>query len=217
MDPILPFFAERVRHVTLHPPAIPYLSNLTGTWIRPEEATDPDYWVRHLRNTVRFSECLATLLADADQVLLEVGPGRTLSQLACQQPARSVAALHSLGTFGEGAQDLESLLKSYGQLWVLGCKLDGKRLYKDQQRRRVPLPTYPFERHRYWIEPDPPTTARAEAQLSGRLPGKKARPRRLVLSADLEELVYRLHRGGPGGTHRGIGSSSWTNAGWGLS
>ena len=81
MDPILASYSERVRRVRLCPPSIPYLSNLTGTWIRPDEPTDPDYWVRHLRNPVRFSECLAALLAHRDQILLEVGPGRTLGGL----------------------------------------------------------------------------------------------------------------------------------------
>ena len=160
MDPILASFAQRVRRVSLHSPAIPYLSNLTGTWIRPEDATNPDYWVQHLRRTVRFSECLSTLLENDDQVLLEVGPGRTLSGLVRQQPAKPAAMLSSLGRYGDGAQDLEVILKSYGNLWVLGCKLDAGQLYEGQRRSRVPLPTYPFERQRYWIEPD--TSARRE-------------------------------------------------------
>src|SRR5262249_27397852 len=147
MEPILASYAERVGRVRLSAPSIPYLSHLTGSWIRSEEATDPLYWVRHLRNTVRFSDCLSALTADSDQVLLEVGPGRTLSGLARVQPAQPKAVLHSLGRAGEQEQDVEWLLKDYGHLWVLGCKLDGKLLYEGQQRRRVSLPTYPFERH----------------------------------------------------------------------
>ena len=162
MDPILASFAQRVRRVSLHPPAIPYLSNLTGTWIRPEDATNPDYWVQHLRHTVRFSECLSTLLENDDQVLLEVGPGRTLSGLVRQQPARPAAVLSSLGRYGDDAQDLEVILKSYGNLWVLGCKLDPGQLYDGQRRSRVPLPTYPFERQRYWVEPDTSAMTRLE-------------------------------------------------------
>src|SRR5262249_23547248 len=142
---------------------IPYLSNLTGSWIRPEEACEPEYWVRHLRGTVRFSDCLAELLKDTDQVLLEVGPGRTLGRLVHQQPSKPAAVLHSLGRFGEGAPDLEVLLKNCGQLWVLGGRVDAARFYAGQGRRRVILPTYPFERQRYWIEPDPLALAREGA------------------------------------------------------
>ena len=117
-------FADRVRRVSLHPPSAPFLSNLTGTWITPAEATDPDYWVRHLRNTVRFSEGLATLLKDANPVLVEVGPGRTLCGLAGLQHAEPAAAVHSLPRFGEEIPDRAVLLQGYGELWTLGCKLD---------------------------------------------------------------------------------------------
>jgi acyl transferase domain-containing protein len=116
------------------------------------------------RGTVRFSDCLATLLENTGQVFLEVGPGRTLSQLVWQQQARPLAVLNSLGRDGEGSHDLDVLLKTYGHLWVLGCKLDLGHLATEEGRRRVSLPTYPFERHRYWIEPDSPTTARSEVR-----------------------------------------------------
>jgi acyl transferase domain-containing protein/thioesterase domain-containing protein len=164
MDPILEPFARRVARVALAAPSIPYVSNLTGTWIRSEEAVDPEYWVRHLRSTVRFSEGLATLLENGKPVFLEVGPGRTLSGLAQQQPARPAAVLQSLGRRSESSRELEVLLKSYGHLWVLGCKLDAARFYTGQRRRRLSLPTYPFERNRYWIEPDAPATAPVKAR-----------------------------------------------------
>ena len=159
MDGILTSYAERVGHVSLRPPTIPYLSNVSGTWIWPEEATDPDYWIRHLRNTVRFSDCLSALLANTDQVLLEVGPGGILSGLARQQPAKPAAVLQSLGRAGEGTHDLEVLLRTCGHLWTLGCNLDITGLYNGQRRRRVPLPTYLFERQRRWIEAETSTAA----------------------------------------------------------
>jgi acyl transferase domain-containing protein/NADPH:quinone reductase-like Zn-dependent oxidoreductase/thioesterase domain-containing protein/NAD(P)-dependent dehydrogenase (short-subunit alcohol dehydrogenase family)/acyl carrier protein len=162
MEPILDSFGARVRGVALRAPSIPYLSNLTGTWIRNEEATEAAYWVRHLRSTVRFSDCLSNLLQNGRHVLLEVGPGRSLGGLARQQPSRPDAVLHSLGKCGEGLRDLDVLLKSCGQLWVLGCKLDPSGLYARQRRSRVPLPAYPFERKRYWIDADaaaPPSGA----------------------------------------------------------
>jgi len=146
MDAILATYAECVGRISLRPPTIPYLSNVSGTWIRPEEATDPAYWVRHLRNTVRFSDCLSTLLADTNQVLLEVGPGGILSGLARQQPAKPAAVLQSLGRAGEGTHDLGVLLRTCGHLWTLGCNLDIAGLYYGHQRCRVPLPTCLFER-----------------------------------------------------------------------
>jgi acyl transferase domain-containing protein/thioesterase domain-containing protein len=178
MDPILGSYGERVRCVRLCPPTIPYLSNLTGTWIRPEEATDPDYWVRHLRNPVRFSECLSALLAapdaaakdiphpslarraqaNSDQILLEVGPGRALGGLVRQQPGARAPVFHSLGRPGEDACDMEMLLRASGHLWVHGCKLDAARFYEGRRRRRVALPTYPFEQQRFWIEADVPVS-----------------------------------------------------------
>jgi acyl transferase domain-containing protein len=84
LEPYLEAFAEFVRTIEFHPPEIPYVSNLTGKWIRPEEAQDPDYWVRHLRQTVRFSDGMQVLARDAGRIFLEVGPGTTLSSLARQ-------------------------------------------------------------------------------------------------------------------------------------
>ena len=173
MDPILTAYAERVRGIQLKPPRIPYLSNLTGTWIRAEEVTDPDYWVRHLRGTVRFSECLATLLADTDQVLLEVGPGHTLGGLVRQQQTQPHGIVYSLGRTREAGHDLEMLLRAYGHLWVLGCKADAGLFYKGQQRQRVQLPTYPFAQERYWIEPDSPAKVVAAGPPTVETSGKR--------------------------------------------
>jgi acyl transferase domain-containing protein/NADPH:quinone reductase-like Zn-dependent oxidoreductase/thioesterase domain-containing protein/NADP-dependent 3-hydroxy acid dehydrogenase YdfG/acyl carrier protein len=162
MAPILASFRERIARVSLHPPTIPYLSNLTGTWIRPEEAVDPEYWTRHLRSTVRFSDCVGAVLASDGAALLEVGPGRTLIDLARQQPRKPAALLSSLPRRGENAHDLDVILRTYGRLWELGCKLEAARFYEGQRRRRVALPTYPFERARFWIEPDAPGSSRAD-------------------------------------------------------
>jgi NADPH:quinone reductase-like Zn-dependent oxidoreductase/thioesterase domain-containing protein/acyl carrier protein len=186
MDPILAAYGQRVRQVALHPPAIPYVSNLTGTWARPEDATDADYWVRHLRHTVRFSDCLSTLLANKDQVLLEVGPGRTLSGLARQHPDAPAATLQSLGRSGEEARDVEFMLRAAGHLWVHGCRLDATGFYDGQRRSRVALPTYPFERQRFWIEADTPTDAPREVARLQRAPQESGGVKR----ADLANWFY---------------------------
>jgi amino acid adenylation domain-containing protein len=155
MDPILPHFAERVRRVRLSPPRLPYVSNLTGTWIRPEEATDPLYWAEHIRRPVRFAAGLAELLAEPSRLLLEVGPGNSLTTLARQHPARraSQPALPSLRHPRERGDDVGFLLGTVAQLWLAGVEIDWRGFYAYERRRRVPAPTYPFERRRYWVEP----------------------------------------------------------------
>ncbi len=155
MDPMLAEFAGRVKQVTLHPPEIPYISNLTGTWIRVTQATDPNYWVQHLRQTVLFAPGLENLLSDPDRVLLEVGPGRTLSTLAKRHPDKSASqlVLTSLRHPQEELADLDFLLATLGNLWLAGVKVDWLGFYSQQRRHRLPLPTYPFERQRYWISP----------------------------------------------------------------
>ena len=91
LDPMLPGFAEVVRSVEMHPPQVPFVSSLTGTWITDEQATSPEYWVQQVRHAVRFSIGIAELLQDPANILLEVGPGQTLSTLARQHPAKQKA------------------------------------------------------------------------------------------------------------------------------
>ncbi|NJK58277.1 MAG: SDR family NAD(P)-dependent oxidoreductase [Pleurocapsa sp. SU_5_0] len=155
MEPILAPFKERVAQVSLKSPQIPYLSNVTGTWIKTQEATSAEYWLNHVRQTVRFEQGLQELFKNPTQVLLEVGPGRTLSKLAQQhqqkQPEQIV--LTSIRHPKEQQSDVEFLLKTLSQLWLEGVQIDWSGFYAHEQRHRLPLPTYPFERQRYWIEP----------------------------------------------------------------
>jgi acyl transferase domain-containing protein/thioesterase domain-containing protein len=154
VEPALPAFREVVAGVELRAPEVPYLSNLTGTWITREEATDPEYWTRHLRSTVRFADGLAALFGQPGRVLLEVGPGRTLSTLASQHPQKAAAELiaATLGPPKDGAVELDAVLEAAGRLWAAGLEIDWERFHGPARRRRVPLPTYPFERQRHWVE-----------------------------------------------------------------
>jgi acyl transferase domain-containing protein/acyl carrier protein len=164
MDEILEPFAAYVRHIDLRPPQIPYISNVSGRWITAAEATDPGYWTRHLRQTVRFSEGLATLMQERERVLLEVGPGQTLATIARLHPARQAgqAVLASLPRADDQDSDLAAALIALGRLWLAGVPVNWAAFYAHEQRRRLPVPTYPFERQRYWIAPDQPTeTGRA--------------------------------------------------------
>ena len=155
MDPILDAFTECVNQVRRHSPQIPFLSNVSGTWITPDEAMDPGYWSRHLRQTVRFSECVEKLLKESNRVFLEVGPGQTLSTLVKRHPKRfkDQIVLSSIRHPKEQKSDSEFILTTLGRLWLAGIKVDWSGFYKDERRHRIPLPTYPFERQRCWIEP----------------------------------------------------------------
>ncbi len=160
MEPILAPFIERVKKVRLQPPQIPYVSNVSGTWTTDAEATDPGYWARHLRQTVRFAQGLGQFFKDPAQILLEVGPGRTLSTLALRHPdkAGEQTVLSSLRHPQDVQSDVAFVLTTLGRLWLAGAPVDWAGFYAQERRLRLPLPTYPFERQRYWIEPE------AEAQ-----------------------------------------------------
>ena len=125
MDPILDDFRKELQKTKFSAPSLRYLSSVTGTWIKPAQATDPDYWVQHIRQTVRFSDGAGELLQEPGCILLEAGPGRMLSSLIAQHPLRSVehVALSSLPHPKEDHQsDLEFLFSTAGQLWLEGCR-----------------------------------------------------------------------------------------------
>ena len=155
MEPALEEFKDEVKRVRLKPPAIRFVSNVTGSWITSAEATDPGYWTSHMRQTVRFADGVGELLREPNRVLLEVGPGRTLTALARQHPGKSArhVALSTLRHPSAQDSDWSFLLNALGQLWLAGARVDATAFYANERRRRIPLPTYPFERQRYWVEP----------------------------------------------------------------
>ena len=162
MDPILEPFRQRCQQVHLQPPQISYLSNLTGTWITTDQAIDPDYWVQHLRQPVRFAQGVTQLCQDTagKQILLEVGPGKTLSSLAKRNPnSKGQAVVASMRHPKEPSSDQQALITALGKLWLQGATIDWFAVYGEEQRHRVPLPTYPFERQRYWLEATAPMVA----------------------------------------------------------
>ena len=163
MEPILDAFRERVAAVERATPRIPFISNLTGAWITPQEAVDPAYWARHLRHTVRFASGVGELLQEPSRVLLEVGPGQTLLSLARRHPActRERVALASLSRGG--------LPETLARLWLAGVRIDWQSLHAGQRRLRVALPPYPFERKRYWVDAGtPPHEAASKAAVRKR-------------------------------------------------
>ncbi len=179
VEPILAEFEEFVRTIDLCPPRTPFVSNLSGTWITDAEATDPGYWARHLRETVRFNSGIQTLLEKPNRVLVEVGPGRTLASFVRQQPDKTIAIATTLRRPRKEESDRAFLMGTLGRLWVSGVALDEAKLFAGKAPRRVNLPTYPFERQRYWIDPDPVT-----------IPGERGGD--LEKSVDIERLADGL-------------------------
>lgn len=154
LEPILAEFGAFCRTIPFAAPGIPYVSNLTGTWVTADDVTDPDYWVRHLRQAVRFSDGINTILQDPNRVLLEIGPGRTLVGFARNAEHQATAAGPTLRHPKEATADIAVALGAVARVWAAGADLDPDRLFAGQHRRRVPLPTYPFEHHRYWVDAD---------------------------------------------------------------
>lgn len=159
MEPILDKIKDHVGKIQLSPPQLSYISNVTGTWITAEQACSPEYWAVHLRSCVRFADGLQRL-AEGRYSLLEVGPGETLRKLVRRQdnkadPVCFVSLPQNPGKdlhMGKGLSSRKFLLETLGQLWLAGVKVDWERIYAHRQRQRLSLPTYAFERKRYWID-----------------------------------------------------------------
>jgi len=173
---VLPFEAE-VRKITLAAPRIEIISTLTGMQLSAEQATDPRYWARHLREPVRFSPALRDAQARHGAAFLELGPRASLSTLARQHTGVGGApvAIPSLGDAPDGESAQMTL--AHGQLWTLGIELPVPVASPSQGRRRVRLPTYPFERKRFWIDAGRgPLTARHDSPIAGPAPAAETNP-----------------------------------------
>ncbi len=175
MDSVLAAFEQAVAEVTLNPPRERFISNLTGTWITPQQATDPTYWAQHIRRPVRFATGIQTLATDPTTgplVFLEVGPGRTLTTLArrtltTHQPDQPHQVVASLPHTRDHRTSTHAVRQAMGQLWIHGCTIDWPSYFARQHRRRISLPGYPFERHPHWI----PTSVASSAKSGDPDPG----------------------------------------------
>ena len=153
MDPVLARFEEAVRAVELQAPTVAIVSNLTGAWMTDEQARDPGYWAAHLRGTVRFDDGLRLLFQEPERILLEVGPGRSLATLARRNPARPSLTIvtHSLPGARDERTETETLWDAVAELWLEGYEPKWPALYTHERRHRLALPTYPFDRGRFWL------------------------------------------------------------------
>ena len=156
MDPCRAEFAAVVAGFDRSKPVIPFVSNVTGTWITDEDATDPEYWARHLRSTVLFADGISALTGSEDILLLEVGPGDTLSRLARQiTGSRAMPIVTTMRHPLRSAPDDQVLAEALGTLCCQGADVDWAAW--TGKRRRVPLPAYPFNRQPFLAQPDPVT------------------------------------------------------------
>lgn len=159
VEPVLERFADAVSSVERAAPALPIISDTTGTWADPDEVRSPEYWVRHLRRPVRFGDALATLLADPRRVPIDVGPGRVLATLARQHPdcSEERTVVHAAPHPAEAGTEQETVLTAAGELWAAGVPVELDALHGGRQSRHVALPTYPFQRRRFLVPPAPRT------------------------------------------------------------
>ncbi|GIG67356.1 type I polyketide synthase [Phytomonospora endophytica] len=184
IDPVLPGYTEFMASVRYRDPVLPLLSDRTGRALDAAEVRDPRYWAGHLRNTVRFGEVVSTVLGRERATVLEVGPGHTLSTLARRHPGFGPghAAVASLPHPADDASDLAHLLGAAGALWELGHGVDWSGPHDGARRLRVPLPTYPFERTRFRVDPaadppvaiEPPVTGDDDGDDAGEPPSTEA-------------------------------------------
>ncbi|WP_342381798.1 amino acid adenylation domain-containing protein [Myxococcus stipitatus] len=202
VEPLMEELSRVVSKLRLSAPRVPYVSSVTGTWIRPEEAMDPAYWARQMRAPVRFGDGLETLKAAGIAVFLEVGPDQALTALArLGLRGHAGRAVASLPRAGSKASEHAALMEALGAVWEAGLEPDWKLFYAHERRRRVPLPTYPFQRQRFAVEaprvltapqpvaaPDVEVT-RAPPRAEAVVPENKAGPR-----TDVERGVLAIWR-----------------------
>ena len=165
LEPILADFERYLRGITLNAPTIPIISNTTGVALTDVQATDPDYWVAHLRGTVMFEACMATLKTGPARVFLEMGPGRALSSLAQANGVAAGCVIAALRHPEQRMADDAWHVGAIARLWACGVLVDWEPIWAGARRNRVVLPTYPFQRKEYFITP-----GRAQAVAEAALP-----------------------------------------------
>jgi len=154
MEPVLTEFARQIKAVNLYPPKIPFISGETGDWLNSTQAANPQYWVRQMREAVRFADGIKRLQSQLSPIFLEIGPGADLGPIVKNQipppPPHQVVNLMPPSKETSPVSELRYLLNKLGSLWLQGINIDGNKLYAGEKRRRIPLPTYPFEGKYYW-------------------------------------------------------------------
>ncbi|GAA4279088.1 non-ribosomal peptide synthetase/type I polyketide synthase [Aquimarina mytili] len=156
MDVVLPDFDKELNTVDFQSPQIPFISNLSGKFVTSQEVQEPSYWTQHLRNTVNFKEGIDTLLTHGDACIIEVGPGRALSNYVNENANKTNghSIVNTVRHVKQKISDQKYLLEKLGQLWENGLKINWKQFYGDEERYKVSLPTYAFDRKEYTTDFD---------------------------------------------------------------
>lgn len=156
MLPIMEESANLVKKISVNSPKLPYVSTVTGDWVLEKDAIDPDYWARHMCDPVLFYNGIKRAFGEGGKVLIEIGPGQALSSLAMPYTLGEInkrtTILQTMKNQTEQKSDYESSISALGKLWLSGIQIDRARVYKNETRKRISLPDYPFERNRYWLE-----------------------------------------------------------------
>lgn len=157
MEPIVDEFTRIAATKTPQEPRKTWYSTCTGKQMDIDTLSDPSYWSRQLRHTVLFAEALENVLEEPGAILLEVGSGRALSQISKQHPkvTKDMPVFSSLGEAEKLGSETAAMLQTLGKLWEYNCEADWLAFRDREPRRRIKLPTYPFERKRFWTEPAP--------------------------------------------------------------
>jgi acyl transferase domain-containing protein/acyl carrier protein len=151
LDPILAEFQSVLEQIKFNKPSITLISNLTGMKVSDEEVITPSYWVKHTRNAVRFTDGVNALINSGGNAFLEIGPQPVLVAMAQDNVTSSINALF-LPSLRRDKSDWLQMLESLAELHVSGVSVNWKEFDKDYIHAKVQLPTYPFQRQRYWIE-----------------------------------------------------------------
>ncbi len=166
MDPMVEPLREAVAKIQLHAPSKPFVSSVTGRPITAAEATNPAYWANHARATVEFSKAIQYLKEQGYDLFVECGPRSTLCSLARQHftPEHPATAVPTFSDTHENNTEWATLLFAVGSLWQNGVSIDWEAFYASEERQRIPLPMYPFERQRFWVDPAPTASVAQTAQ-----------------------------------------------------
>lgn len=172
LDPIIEPFAELIKNINFKTPQQKIVSTVTGTWLTDEQATDPMYWAMHMRKPVQFSPGIECLLQEKNCFFLEVGPGNALYSLVNQHnlPGNGTQASNTLEFTQEDNTEYKALFTALGRLWIHNFKIDWEAFYSGEERGRIPLPTYPFERKKYWVSPVLNSDEKKDTDLNYELP-----------------------------------------------
>ena len=196
LEPAVAPFIEVMRGIELKPPQLPYVSNVTGEWITDEQATNPSYWGAHMRAPVLFHKGLSCIHDQASTVFLEVGPGRSLGTLARSLAGETAVQSSLAHAAAGGVGEVKAFLRAAAELWVLGAPIDWSHRYEGERRLKRPLPTYPFERKRYWVlDEDHPAQPQAQGAAGrgavvARQPARVGGPRYTVETATWKRVQY---------------------------